>query len=44
MDLHFDSFRIRLKNGHLCVTTLVAVEIRELANVFEPGSFNDKSE
>lgn len=44
MDLHFDSFRIRLKNGHLCFTTLVAVEIRELVKVFEPDSFNDKFE
>lgn len=40
--MDFDSFRIRLKNGHLCFTTLVAVEIRRLVKVFEPDSFNDK--
>lgn len=42
MALHFDSFLIRLENGHLCLATLVAEEIRELVKVFELDSFNDK--
>lgn len=40
--LPFNSFSIRLKNGQLCLATLVAEEIRDRVKAFEPDSFNDK--